>query len=90
VELTGAVGHGLSQDCGALGNQGLCSSFGFPASSRVRSPLPLHRELAGALRQRDKEADEGGGNVVRGGWRRKALYLVLSQLDEEWGARRLR
>jgi hypothetical protein len=27
---------------------------------------------------------------VRGGWRRKALYLVLSQLDEEWGARRLR
>jgi len=81
-------GRGLSQDRGALGNQGLCS-FGFPASSKARSPLPLHHKPTGAVGQGDKEADEGGGGILRGRCRRKASILGFNHLGEAWGARRL-
>jgi hypothetical protein len=47
------LGTGI-QDRRALGDRGLCS-FDFPALSKVRSPLSLHHESAGAPRQRDKE-----------------------------------
>jgi hypothetical protein len=85
---TKALRHVLSQDCGALGNQGLCS-FGFPASSKARSPLPLHHKPTGAVGQGDKEADEGGGGILRGRCRRKASILGFNHLGEAWGARRL-
>jgi hypothetical protein len=70
------VGHGLSQDRGALGNHGLCS-FSFPASSKARSLLPLCHELTGAVGQRSKEANQSGGVVL---WRRccrEAFILVF-------------
>jgi hypothetical protein len=43
----------------------LCS-FGFPASSKARSPLPLHHKPTGAVGQGDKGTDKGGGSVFAG------------------------
>ena len=63
AELAGAVGHGLSQDRGAVGDQSLCS-LGVPASSSTSPPLPLHHEPAGTARQGGEEADQGGGSVL--------------------------
>jgi hypothetical protein len=67
-------GHGLLQDRGALGNQGL-RSFSLPASSRARSPLPLYHKPTGAVGQRGKEANQSGGVFCGEGAMEKLLIL---------------
>ena len=81
AELTGAVGRGLSQDRGALGNQGLCS-FGLPAH-----PKPIRRylytinhqeQLAEEVKRRTKVVEVFCEEDAVA----KLLYIILSQLDE--------
>jgi len=76
-------------ELGALGEQRLMP-LGFPASFKTRSPLLYITNQSGRLAKEIKRRTKvvevfcGKGAVV------KLLYLVLSQLDEARGARRLR
>jgi len=49
----------------------------FKVPTKVCLPLPLHRKPTGAVGQGDKEADEGGGSILRGRSCRKASILGL-------------
>jgi len=78
------VGHGLSQDRGALENQSLCPSCVFTppqAHPKVSHTTNLLERLAKEVKRRTKVVevfcDEGDVENL--------LYLILSQLGEAWG-----
>ena len=74
AELAGALGRDLSQDRGAVGDQGLCPS-GVPASPQAHPKVSLYDEPAGTAGQGGEEAEQSSGGLLWGRSSGKALIL---------------
>jgi hypothetical protein len=72
--LARTVGHGLSQDRGAVEDQDLCPS-GVPASPQAHPKVSLYDEPAGTAGQGGEEADHSSGGLLWGRSSGKPLIL---------------